>query len=73
MMWRLGSGGTAFQRTERCYARVEEEEKIEQILQYGADFFVAGAYGHTRLREWVFGGFTRSLLSHSQHCSLLTH
>jgi nucleotide-binding universal stress UspA family protein len=34
---------------------------------------VAGAYGHTRLREWVFGGFTRNLLTRSRHCSLLTH
>ncbi len=52
---------------------LDEKDQIEQILQYGADFLVAGAYGHTRLREWVLGGFTRSLLSHSQHCSLLTH
>ena len=51
----------------------DEGDQIEQILQYGADFLVAGAYGHMRLREWVFGGFTRSLLSQSQHCSLLTH
>jgi len=24
---------------------------------------VAGGYGHSRLREWAFGGMTRSLLS----------
>ena len=28
----------------------------------GADLIVAGAYGHSRLREWAFGGVTRSLL-----------
>lgn len=27
-----------------------------------ADLVVAGGYGHSRLREWVFGGVTRSLL-----------
>lgn len=27
-----------------------------------ADLVVSGAYGHSRLREWVFGGVTRSLL-----------
>lgn len=27
-----------------------------------ADLIVSGAYGHSRLREWVFGGVTRSLL-----------
>ncbi len=28
----------------------------------GADLTVSGAYGHSRLREWAFGGVTRSLL-----------
>lgn len=28
----------------------------------GADLAVSGAYGHSRLREWAFGGVTRSLL-----------
>ena len=27
-----------------------------------ADVVVSGAYGHSRLREWVFGGVTRTLL-----------
>lgn len=27
-----------------------------------ADLVVAGGYGHSRLREWIFGGMTRSLL-----------
>lgn len=27
-----------------------------------ADLVVSGAYGHSRLREWAFGGVTRSLL-----------
>lgn len=27
-----------------------------------ADLLISGAYGHSRLREWVFGGVTRSLL-----------
>lgn len=50
-----------------------EEEQIDKLWQFSADFVVAGAYGHTRLREWVFGGFTRSLLTRSRHCSFLTH
>lgn len=28
-----------------------------------ADLVVSGGYGHSRLREWVFGGVTRSLLN----------
>ena len=31
----------------------------------GANLVVAGGYGHSRLREWAFGGVTRSLLSQS--------
>lgn len=38
-----------------------------------ASFVVAGAYGHTRLHEWVLGGVTRDLWMHSEHCSLLSH
>jgi nucleotide-binding universal stress UspA family protein len=35
-----------------------------------ADLIVAGAYGHTRLGEWVFGGVTRGLLQDSEVCCL---
>ncbi|MGO8041119.1 universal stress protein, partial [Rhizobium leguminosarum] len=27
-----------------------------------ADLIRSGGYGHSRLREWIFGGATRSLL-----------
>ncbi len=39
----------------------------------GADLIVAGAFGHSRLREWVFGGVTRDLLLHSDRFTLLSH
>ena len=39
----------------------------------GANIIVAGAYGHTRLREWVFGGVTRTLLRQPTCCLLLSH
>lgn len=32
------------------------------INEMGPDLVVSGAYGHSRLREWAFGGMTRSLL-----------
>jgi nucleotide-binding universal stress UspA family protein len=41
--------------------------------QDGADLIVAGAYGQSRLGEWVFGGATRSLLSASPVCCLFAH
>jgi nucleotide-binding universal stress UspA family protein len=39
----------------------------------GADLLVTGAYGHSRLGEWVFGGVTRDLLAHSPICCLMSH
>src|ERR1700722_8444083 len=30
--------------------------------EQGANIIVAGAYGHSRLREWVLGGVTRDIL-----------
>jgi nucleotide-binding universal stress UspA family protein len=39
----------------------------------GADIIVAGAYGHSRLREWAFGGVTRHLLQQGSTCALLMH
>ncbi len=40
---------------------------LNHIVDIGADMLVAGAYGHSRLREVVLGGVTRSLLS---YCSV---
>jgi nucleotide-binding universal stress UspA family protein len=39
----------------------------------GAGIIVAGAYGHTRFQEWVFGGVTRDLLGQQKCCALLSH
>ncbi|WNJ93537.1 universal stress protein [Bosea sp. 685] len=39
----------------------------------GAGVLVAGAYGHSRVREWAFGGVTRSLLHNPGGCTLLSH
>lgn len=39
----------------------------------GADLLIAGAYGHSRTREWVLGGVTREILLTSPMCCLLTH
>ncbi len=38
-----------------------------------ADLLVAGAYGHSRLREWVLGGVTRDLLLNAPRCALVSH
>ena len=38
----------------------------------GAGVVIAGAYGHSRLREWALGGVTRHLLT-SSRCAVLSH
>ena len=38
-----------------------------------ADLVVAGAYGHSRVREWAFGGVTRGLLANTRRCALVSH
>lgn len=39
----------------------------------GADLVVAGAFGHSRLREWLLGGVTRDTLLHATCCVMLSH
>jgi nucleotide-binding universal stress UspA family protein len=39
----------------------------------GADLIVAGAFGHSRLREWAFGGVTQDLLVRSERCAFVSH
>ena len=46
---------------------------IEVADQAGADLIVAAAYGHSRTREWTFGGVTRDLLDYSPVCCFMAH
>lgn len=44
----------------------EYVELFNFIDRSSVDLVVSGAYGHSRLREWVFGGVTRSLLDETR-------
>jgi len=46
---------------------------IEAAADNECDLIVAGAYGHSRLREWVLGGVTRSLLAAPTIPCILSH
>lgn len=47
--------------------------QLDEIAsEAGAGLVVAGAYGHSRFREWVFGGVTKCLVNPSKRCSLLS-
>ena len=49
------------------------EELIRVAQEERADLLVTGAYGHSRLGEWIFGGMTRELLAKSPICCLMSH
>uniref|UniRef100_Q07QV5 UspA domain protein n=1 Tax=Rhodopseudomonas palustris (strain BisA53) TaxID=316055 RepID=Q07QV5_RHOP5 len=38
-----------------------------------AGVIVAGAYGHSRFREWILGGVTQFLVTQATRCALLSH
>jgi nucleotide-binding universal stress UspA family protein len=46
---------------------------VRMIEDENINLIVAGAYGHSRLGEWAFGGVTRDLLAESPVCCLLSH
>jgi nucleotide-binding universal stress UspA family protein len=52
----------------------EDAEQLQEAAQkHGADLIVAGAYGHSRVREWALGGVTRALLSRSARPIFVSH
>jgi nucleotide-binding universal stress UspA family protein len=53
--------------------RSDAEHLFQFALDEGADLLVAGAYGHSRLGEWMFGGMTREILASCPICCLLSH
>jgi nucleotide-binding universal stress UspA family protein len=51
---------------------IEVPEQLDRIAaDVGAGPVVAGAYGHSRLREWILGGVTRHLATESGRCAFL--
>jgi nucleotide-binding universal stress UspA family protein len=49
------------------------EAILDTAKACGADILVMGAYGHSRVRELVFGGFTRHVLNTSPLPAFLFH
>jgi nucleotide-binding universal stress UspA family protein len=49
------------------------EALLTAATETGADLIVAGGYGHSRLREWAFGGVTRGLIEDSSTNRLLAN
>jgi nucleotide-binding universal stress UspA family protein len=57
-------GVTTTHRRIRALGRSVSEVLAQEIAGADADLFVMGAYGHSRVREWFFGGVTRDFLAH---------
>ena len=49
------------------------DEILSRLADMGADLLVMGAYGHSRLRELVFGGVTRHIAKHMTVPTLFSH
>lgn len=49
------------------------DEVLARLADQGSDLLVMGAYGHSRLREMVFGGVTRHILNHMTVPTLMSH
>jgi nucleotide-binding universal stress UspA family protein len=69
--WLSRHGINASERVpDECGAAGKALERIASEI--GAGLVVAGAYGHSRLREWILGGVTQRLINPSNRCSLLS-
>jgi nucleotide-binding universal stress UspA family protein len=52
----------------------EDSDRLHDIARdVKADLIVAGAYGHSRLREWVLGGITGDYLLNPDRCVFISH
>ena len=60
-----------------CKALPEQDDVADTLFDaardLGADLIVAGAYGRSRVGEWIFGGVSTALLNRSPVCCLLSH
>ena len=55
------------------HSRLPVEVLLDAAEQAGCGLLVMGGYGHTRLREAVFGGFTRAVLENAPLPVLMAH
>jgi nucleotide-binding universal stress UspA family protein len=70
--WLSRHGVRASQRVPE--RRGDAATQLERIAsEVGAGVVIAGAYGHSRLSEWILGGVTRRLINPPSRCSLLSH
>lgn len=70
----LARHGVRCEATEQVRPRTNVGETLLACAKdHGADLMVMGCYGHTRLREFVFGGATRHVLRNLSLPVLMAH
>jgi nucleotide-binding universal stress UspA family protein len=70
----LARHGVKCQATEQVTSRGGVGETLVACAsEMGADLLVMGCYGHARLREFVFGGASRHVLSHMPIPVVMSH
>ncbi|RWA68067.1 universal stress protein [Mesorhizobium sp.] len=60
-------------RTEVITGAADGDRLVAFARSIRADLIVSGAYGHSRLSEWAFGGITRALIRESGISRLLSN
>lgn len=70
----LGAHGVSF-TWDRSGADPQQvgELLLSRAFDYGADLLVMGCYGHSRAREWIMGGATRTILESMTLPVLMMH
>lgn len=66
-------GAKAEVRCVDSSGRSVSEVLLNEARRMAADLIVMGAYGHSRLREWIIGGTTREMIRRSEIPILLAH
>jgi nucleotide-binding universal stress UspA family protein len=78
---RPGFGLTTYLSRHGAKARVKQvaasggiaDTILDQVAEEKADLLVMGGYGHSRVREMMFGGVTRSILETAPSPILVSH
>ncbi len=69
----LGRHGVAAKAVARPSTGEDAQQLHAVAVERQAGVIVAGAYGHSRVREWVLGGVTRDLLLQAGRCALVSN
>jgi nucleotide-binding universal stress UspA family protein len=71
--WLRGHGIEANTVVPEAETGTSIAEQLDRIAaNVGAGVVIAGAYGHSRFREWILGGVTRHLATESSRCAFLS-